>query len=268
MCGTLSLFAGAACTWGRDVFWIWAPQAALVLKCLALVLGKFLVPLRSPFCYHFAGRGGGKGAVRAVPAAVGDATFVFLREVKSYYASINHECLLGLLQELVPSPVVLHLVRGYLQLLVDEDGGLRQIDLGISLGCPLSPLMGGVYLKPLDDAMVDTGLFYALFMDDWVVLARRRGELRAAIKRANAVLESQRVVKHPDKTFVGRVTRGFEFPGYRFDGESGLDGVDIAAATWHNHFARLLALEDDAPRVAQYQKFWWRWVESGVDLIY
>jgi hypothetical protein len=38
-----------------------------------------------------------------------------------------------------------------LQHLVDEEGALRQIDLGISLGCPLLLLMGGVYLKPLDD---------------------------------------------------------------------------------------------------------------------
>jgi len=204
--------------------------------------------------------------VRAVQGAVGEATFVFRSDVKSYYASINPHCLMGQLGDMIASPVVLDLFRGYLQLMVDEDGALRQIDLGICLGCPLSPLMGGVYLKPLDDAMTNTGLFYARFMDDGVVLARMRGELRAAIKRANDVLESLRVVKHPDKTYVGRVARGFEFMGYRFDGESGLDGVDIAAATWHNHFARWLALEDDAPRVAQYQMFWWRWVESGVKL--
>jgi len=27
--------------------------------------------------------------------------------------------------------------------------------IGISLGCPLSPLMGALYLKPMDDAMDD-----------------------------------------------------------------------------------------------------------------
>ena len=144
-----------------------------------------------------------------------------------------------------------------------------KIDLGISLGCPLSPLMGGVYLKPLDDAMTNTGLFYARFMDDWVVLARNRGELRAAVKLANEVLEGLRVVKHPEKTFVGRVERGFEFLGYRFDGNSGLEGVDVAGSPWHNHFARLESLAGDGAdgeRLAEYQKFWWRWVESGVDL--
>ncbi|HEC86090.1 MAG TPA: hypothetical protein ENI48_12770 [Thioploca sp.] len=168
---------------------------------------------------------------------------------------------------MIPSPMVLDLVRGYLQHLEEEDGALRQIDLGISLGCPLSPLMGGVYLKPLDDAMTKTGWFYARFMDDWVVLAPTRGPLRGAIKRANQVLESLKVEKHPDKTFIGRLSRGFEFMGYRFDSESGRDGVDIGAQSWHNHFKPMETLESDgadAERLAMYQNFWWRWVESGV----
>ena len=253
----------------KEVYWIWAAQDALVLKCLAIVLTRFMHPKLSPFCYHLTGRGGGKGAVRAVQAAVGEATFVFRSDVKSYYASINHECLMGLLRDLIPSPVVLDLVQGYLQHLVDEDGALRQIDLGISLGCPLSPLMGGVYLKPLDDAMTNTGLFYARFMDDWVVLAPSRGPLRGAIKQANQVLESLKVEKHPDKTFIGRVAHGFEFMGYRFDSESGRTGVDICAQSWHNHFKRMETLESegaDAERLAKYQHFWWQWVHSGVEL--
>ena len=51
-----------------------------------------------------------------------------------------------------------------------------------------------------------------------MVLARNRGELRGAVWLANEVLESLRVVKHLDNTLVGRVERGFELLGYRFDG--------------------------------------------------
>lgn len=47
--------------------------------------------------------------------------------------------------------------------------------------------------------MTNTGLFYARFMDDWVVLAPTRPPLRVAIKQANQVLESLKVEKHPDK---------------------------------------------------------------------
>ncbi len=94
---------------------------------------------------------------------------------------------------------MLRLMPCSLQHLVDEDGFLREIRLGINLGCPLSPLMGAVYLKPLDDALTCPGWFYARFMDDWVVLTQSRGKLREAIKRTNAVLEALRVEKHPDK---------------------------------------------------------------------
>lgn len=50
--------------------------------------------------------------------------------------------------------------------------------------------------------MKATGLFYARFMDDWVVLARRRGELRAAMKLANEVLEGLRVVRLGFNPFI------------------------------------------------------------------
>ncbi len=42
---------------------------------------------------------------------------------------------------------------------------------GISLRCPLSPLMGAFFLKRLDERMETLGLFYVRFMDDVLVLA-------------------------------------------------------------------------------------------------
>ncbi len=45
--------------------------------------------------------------------------------------------------------------------------------------------LGALYLKALDDRMAETGLFYARFMDDWVILAPTRWKLRRAIKAVN-----------------------------------------------------------------------------------
>ncbi len=63
---------------------------------------------------------------------------------------------------------------------VYDDGLYEDIFQGISLGCPLSPLMGALFLNVLDKRMEATGLFYVRFMDDWVVLAPTRWKLRQA----------------------------------------------------------------------------------------
>ena len=48
-------------------------------------------------------------------------------------------------------------------------------------------------------------------MDDWVVLAPSRGTLRRAVREVNRVLGELNVTPHPNKTFIRRVERGFDF---------------------------------------------------------
>ncbi len=69
--------------------------------------------------------------------------------------------------------------------------------------------MGALYLSELDQAMEANGLFYARFMDDWVILSPSRWKLRKAIAIVNQLLEKLKVKQHPRKTFIGRISRGF-----------------------------------------------------------
>jgi RNA-directed DNA polymerase len=73
---------------------------------------------------------------------------------------------------------------------------------GISLGCPLSPLIAALYLKSLDQRLEATGLFCAPFMDDWVVLAPSRWKLRRAARIMQQTLAESKLRTHPDKTFL------------------------------------------------------------------
>ncbi len=51
--------------------------------------------------------------------------------------------------------------------------------------------------------MAATGLTYARFMDDWVVLPPTRWALHRAIVVINETLRESRVEQHPDKTSIG-----------------------------------------------------------------
>src|SRR5580704_15596532 len=53
----------------------------------------------------------------------------------------------------------------------EQGGWFWSHDRGISLGCPLSPLIGAFFLGELDARMERSGLFYVRFMDDILVLA-------------------------------------------------------------------------------------------------
>ncbi len=110
----------------------------------------------------------------------------------------------------------------------ERGGTFWDHERGISLGCPLSPLMGAFFLDELDRRMERTGLFYVRFMDDFVVLAPTRWKLRRAVKAVNEVLGSLRLEKHPDKTFIGRIEKGFDFLGFHFS----RDGLTVAHETF------------------------------------
>jgi hypothetical protein len=76
------------------------------------------------------------------------------------------------------------------------------------------------------------------------------------------------VEQHPDKTFAGRIERGFTFLGYWIT-EKGVTGVAPSAVDgFRERVARLY--EQDAPpeqirrRIGQYVQRWKRWVSSGV----
>ncbi len=162
------------------------------MKATALVLQMELAPVLSPRCFHLAGHGGLKGAVRAVDAARRDQTFVFRTDVQSYYDSLDDGILYRQVCEHVTDRRVLKLVWSYLRRMVCEGGDYVAVSRGISLGCPLSPLMGALYLKPLDDLMERQILPYVRYMDDWVILAKTRWALRRVVQQMNTILDCSR----------------------------------------------------------------------------
>jgi RNA-directed DNA polymerase len=69
----------------------------------------------------------------------------------------------------------------------------------------------------LDEAMTGLkGVFYARYMDDWVVLCKTRHQLRNVIKLTYQVLNKLKLKIHPDKTYIGKIEKGFDFLGYHF----------------------------------------------------
>ena len=104
----------------------------------------------------------------------------------------------------------------------------------------------------LDERMEANGLFYVRFMDDWVVLTPTRWKLRKAIRIVNQTLAELQVEQHPDKTFIGRISRGFSFLGYQMN-HTGL--VDIAPLTKQKHAARVHQLYEQGASTTRIDEY-------------
>ncbi|NEP35509.1 MULTISPECIES: hypothetical protein [unclassified Moorena] len=71
-------------------------------------------------------------------------------KTESYYASINHSFLMDIVGKYVCDDAVLCLLWGYLRRYVSDGGNYLDLTEGISKGCPICPLIGALFLKPLD----------------------------------------------------------------------------------------------------------------------
>lgn len=67
-----------------------------------------------------------------------------------------------------------------------------------------------------------------------MVLAKTRRQLRRAVRVTNQILNSLKLEKHPDKTFIGLIERGFEFLRLHFS----RSGLQIAQQTLDNFIAK------------------------------
>ncbi len=212
--------------------YLWHARDAVVLKALTMGLTETLRPMISKQCTHLKGHGSIPRAVQSAHDAGKCYTFVFKSDIKSYYESINHTILLHQFRELNADLALISFLRIFLEHTEQYGGIYLTMTKGISKACPLSPLLGALYLAPLDKAMAKLPVKYIRYMDDWLVFTRTRGQLRRVVKTAHVVLSQLKLIKHPDKTFIGRLSRTFEFCGFRFS-TNGV--VALAKATLNNH---------------------------------
>ena len=231
---------------------VWSARDAVVLKALALELKPYWLAVLSPHCHHLQGPSGIPRVLSELSQVVGRYRFVCRSDVKWYYASLRHHHLLRLLKGHIKDRRLLRLIGAALRYTVCDGGEYMTYTQGVPLGSPLSPLLGALYLSELD-ALLDRckRVFYALYMDDWIILAWDRQQFKGIIRRMNELLHAVEVEKHPDKTFIGKVERGVSFLGVRFDPQ----GVSVATESLVKGQRRVLELQEQGASFERVQQY-------------
>ncbi|EBH8951723.1 transposase [Salmonella enterica subsp. diarizonae serovar 48:i:z] len=218
----------------------WSAADALVLKWCALHIdGKLPVHDR---CEHRRGNGGYVSSVRRVREALlsDDYGFVFRTDIRGYYRHIRKKQLWLQVSRFVTDKRILPLIRQYLWYCTENGGEFRTPEKGIPKRCSLSPLMGASLLYHIDCGFSHReGIYYAAI---WTTFFY--SPVHACIAQLNESLDVSGFEQHPDKTFIGRITRGFDWLGAWF--EPGAAG--LAPRSLRLHRERCLRLYEQACR--------------------
>lgn len=198
---------------------LWASQDMIALKLLTHALSAYMGDNLPKDCYHIKGHGGLKKAVLHTHQAISHHRYVMRSDIKSYYDSIDHRVLMNIIREYVHHPILLTLVYKACRRTETRGGIFYDYEKkGIPMGSPLSPLLGAIALIPMDQILSQTqDTFYARYMDDWVVLTKTKSALRKVVKKTHQVLQELQLKLHPTKTYIGKISQGFNFLGYYFN---------------------------------------------------
>ena len=252
-------------TWFEDghKFVRWSPDTSSLLKHVKTVLSDQLKPHLSRRCSHIKGHGGVKLSVRYSQRLCNHFGYVARFDVRSYYKSMDHQIILNLLRQYNVTPAVISIVSEYLSHPDHNNTGK-----GMVAGGAISPLIGALYLTPLDKLMeglqATTGIRYQRYMDDYVIFAPTRHKLRKAIRRMHAVLDDLKVKIHPKKRFIGPTRRGFDFLGYWLEPHKPLIPSQVSLSRLIDRSRQLQERTASITRLRQYVQRWLLWHHSGL----
>lgn len=227
---------------------LWSSQDMIALKLITLALQHRMQKHLPQSCYHIKGHGGLKKAVEHTSMALPNYRYVMRSDIQGYYDSVNFTILRSIIETYVHHPVLLGLIRKACHR-TETRGGIfyEYAEKGIPMGSPLSPLLGAIALIPLDLALGQIqGIHYARFMDDWVVLTKSKTALRKVVKLTHKVLKTLKFHLHPMKTYIGKISHGFNFLGYYMDDQKILPSQETlrrfhersTALYEHSHLSR------------------------------
>jgi len=137
-------------------------------------------------------------------------------DLASYFDTVNHDKLIGLIYKEIKDIRVISLIRKYLNAGVMINGIVTTTDLGVPQGGNLSPLLSNIMLNELDKELTKRGLRFVRYADDCNIYVKSRRAAERVMKSITKFIECDLKLKvNTDKSKVDRPWR-CKFLGYTF----------------------------------------------------
>jgi RNA-directed DNA polymerase len=192
----------------------------VVQTALRLVLEPIFEVGFAAHSYGFRPQRGAKDALRRVATLLrAGYLHVVDADLQAYFDTIPQAALRTRVATKVCDGRVLALLDAFLGQPIFDGLAESMPEDGTPQGSVISPLLGNLYLDPLDHSMADAGFEMVRYADDFVVLCRTADDAERALATLRTWTEAAGLRLHPQKTRVIdlHVPGGFDFLGYHFE---------------------------------------------------
>lgn len=133
-------------------------------------------------------------------------------DLRKFFASIDHDCLISMLEKRIPDRDTRALLAGIIRSFRSTGK-----DFGLPLGNLTSQLMVNIYMNEFDQFAKHTlkAKAYVRYADDFVVLSRNKNYLLKILPYMEAFLcDRLKLQMHPDKVSIATLASGVDFLGW------------------------------------------------------
>lgn len=171
------------------------------------------------FSEHSHGFRPGRNAHHAVCEAqryIQDGKWVVVDvDLEKFFDRVNHDVLMGRLEQRITDKRMLGLIRRYLEAGIMAHGVVMERDEGTPQGGPLSPLLANVLLDDVDKELERRGLSFVRYADDLNVYVKSRRAGQDALETLRRLYGQLRLRINEAKSAVDRPWNR-KFLGYSF----------------------------------------------------
>ena len=171
------------------------------------------------FSEHSHGFRPGRGALDAVRKArryIGEGRrWVVDVDLEKFFDRVNHDVLMGKLENRIRDRRMLWIIRRYLEAGVMANGLVTERHEGTPQGGPLSPLLANVLLDDVDKELERRGHAFVRYADDCNVYVRSKQAGERVMEGLHDLYAKLRLRVNEEKSAVARVW-GRKFLGYSF----------------------------------------------------
>jgi len=136
-------------------------------------------------------------------------------DLEKFFDRVNHDVLMGKLENRIGDRRLLRTIRRYLEAGVMADGVVMERHEGTPQGGPLSPLLANVLLDEVDKELERRGHAFARYADDCNVYVRSKRAGERVMEALRGLYARLRLRVNEDKSAVARVWDR-KFLGYSF----------------------------------------------------